>query len=526
MKNIRNIILAAAGLGFITGLVSCSDPMDEIKDLTLARNFAPVALTAKVINKTNVKLEWNKSEASSYTIEVFANDSLTFAGSPVKVIEGITANTYTVSGLEGETQYSFRVKAITAGNTARDSKWSTVFAETDPEQILYAVDLDNDVTANAVTLRWPAGSTATAIVATPGDITHNLTADEIAAGAATVTGLQAETAYTFKLMNGTKTRGTIKATTAIDLGGAKLVKAGEDLAEAIAAAADGESLALMPGTYPIVNDEGKTTTVAINKSISIKSVRATDRAVINGGFVVTNGAALSLSQIVLNGDKTVSFAVDYSTAEAGNMGNLTIEGCDLTGFTKGLIYQDKTAIKMETLTINNSILHDISAGQDFIDFRKGAYANLLFTNNTVYNVTCRDFIRFDDSASNFAGLTPFIKIDHCTLDGLGSTNKGILYTRFGGNTGHTTVFSNNIVSNSSGIFSNQTKTAAPAFSGNNYFNSPNLIEATADAGLKSIIFDNAGTAYDPAYANAEKGDFTVGSDDVKALKIGDPRWLK
>ena len=81
------------------------------------------------------------------------------------------------------------------------------------------------------------------------------------------------------------------------------------------------------------------------------------------------------------------------------------------------------------------------------------------------------------------------------------------------------------MSNSSGIFSNQTKTAVPAFSGNNYFKSPNLVE-DVDPSLKSIIFDNAGTAYDPAYADAEKGDFTVGSDDVKALKIGDPRWLK
>ena len=69
MKKISNITLAAIGLGFITSLVSCSDPMEEIKDLTLARNFAPVALTAKVINKTNVKLEWNKSDAQYYVID-------------------------------------------------------------------------------------------------------------------------------------------------------------------------------------------------------------------------------------------------------------------------------------------------------------------------------------------------------------------------------------------------------------------------------------------------------------------------
>ena len=68
----------------------------------------------------------------------------------------------------------------------------------------------------------------------------------------------------------------------------------------------------MPGTYSILNDEGKVTTAAISKSISIKSVRATDRAVIQAGFVVTGGAALSLSQIVLDGNKTVSFAVVFA----------------------------------------------------------------------------------------------------------------------------------------------------------------------------------------------------------------------
>ena len=524
MKNIRNIILAAAGLGFITGLVSCSDPMDEIKDLTLARNFAPVALTAKVINKTNVKLEWNKSEASSYTIEVFANDSLTFAGSPVKVIEGITANTYTVSGLEGETQYSFRVKAITAGNTARDSKWSTVFAETDPEQILYAVDLDNDVTANAVTLRWPAGSTATAIVATPGDITHNLTADEIAAGAATVTGLQAETAYTFKLMNGTKTRGTIKATTAIDLGGAILVNTGDDLRAKLDAANDGDVFAFMPGTYAILNEEGKVTTYELKKNVSLKSVRANDPAVIKAGFLLSAGNELAMTQIVFDGNKDVSRAIDYTGTEAAKQCKITFEDCKITGFKQNFVSDGKADIVL-TLIINNCIIDDVPCNQRFIDFQGGACAEISITNSTLNNITGSDsFIRMDDKGT-FAG-SPYVVIDHCTINNLNVQGKGIFYIRKGKAGGHTIKFTNNIVSNTAGFFCNFTPYTEAVFEKNNYFNSPNFVEATKDLSITAKYFDNAGTAYDPAYADAEKGDFTVGSDDVKALKIGDPRWLK
>ena len=126
---------------FVVGVaVSCSDPMSEIKELGITRNFAPVALTAKVVNKTDIKLEWNKSDAESYTIEVFCEDP-DFAGTPVKTITGVTNDDipYTISGLEGETEYSIRVKAVSG--RLSDSKWSTVTATTDTEQIFYTMQM-------------------------------------------------------------------------------------------------------------------------------------------------------------------------------------------------------------------------------------------------------------------------------------------------------------------------------------------------------------------------------------------------
>jgi hypothetical protein len=510
------------GLFVIGVTASCSSPMDEITELGINRNFAPVALTAKVVNKTNVKLEWNKSDAESYTIEVFYEDP-DFAGTPIMTISGLTNADipFTVEGLEGETEYFFRVKAV--GGNLSDSKWSTISATTDTEQIFYPVDEENDVTSNTITVRWPAGSTATKIVVTPGDKEFDVTADAIKAGEFTVTGLEPETEYTIKLMNGTKTRGTIKAKTAIDLGGAILVKPGDDLKAKLDAAVDGDVFAFMPGTYSILNAEEQVTTYEITKKISFKSVRSYDRAVIKAGFILSQGSEFSVTQIVLDGDKTVGNAISYAGTAAGTEVKLVFDDCEVTGFKTTFITDAKADI-VGYITINNSIIHDMPLGNRCIDFQGGAIAELLITNSTIYNVSGGDsFVRNDDKGTYKGKL--YVNIDHCTLDGFNTTGKGILYVRKGAKTGDLTMsFTNNIVSNSSGVFCNFTPVVEATFEHNNYFNSPNLVQATATETAK--YFDNAGTAYDPQYADYTKFDFTVGSDDVKALKIGDPRWMK
>ena len=528
MKIINNISKYLLGLVTIITVSSCSDQMDEITSLILDRNYAPVELTAKVVNKTNVKLTWVKSNADSYTIEVFQDDSLTFAGTPVKTITNIQASDipYTVNSLQGETNYSFRVKAVTKDDASRDSKWSTAYVETEAENILSAVNEETDITATTVTLNWPAGQTATSIVATNNDsfasnvITHTITADEIAAGKATISGLTPETNYTIKLYNNTKTRGTVKVKTAIDLGGATLVKAGSDLKTCIDNANDGDVLALMPGTYPINTIDGN---MPLNKSIAIKSVRSYDKAIIQGGFQLNNGAALSLTQLVLDGNNntTIKYVADYKTA--GKFGDLTIEGCDVKGYTGGVYYVN-IAADITNLKINNSIIHNISTASDFMDCRLGAIHNLTFTNNTVYAISCRDFFRYDNKASSFPGVTPYINVDHNTLDGLGSVNKGVFYVRF---TGTSIAFTNNIVSNSTGLFCKFAPTSIPNFSGNNYYNSPNFVEATDDKTNVGItVYDNTGTSYNPSYADYANHDFTVKSEDLKSSKTGDPRWIK
>ena len=127
---IKNIVLGLATVA----LASCSDVADEITSIVYNRNFSPTSGEAKVRNRTNIELSWNLGEGvTNYNVEVFANDSLTFAGSPVQSFSVSPDQVpVLITGLDGETNYSFRVQA-TDGDAARDSKWTGVFAKTESE---------------------------------------------------------------------------------------------------------------------------------------------------------------------------------------------------------------------------------------------------------------------------------------------------------------------------------------------------------------------------------------------------------
>lgn len=152
----KYIITAFAFITLLTGSVTftaCED-IDDIKELNLDRLLSPTNLTARVRDKVNIELTWDEMDrAQSYVIEVFKEDP-DFTGTAISTLESEKA-TYTVTGLEGETSYSIRVKSVAEGIT--DSKWVSATRSTDAEQILLEV-AEEDLTASEVTLRWPAGT--------------------------------------------------------------------------------------------------------------------------------------------------------------------------------------------------------------------------------------------------------------------------------------------------------------------------------------------------------------------------------
>ena len=524
---VNSIVFGLAALA----VTSCSEPADEITTISFSRNLSPTSVEAKVRNRTNVELTWKLGDGvTSYNVEVFANDSLTFAGSPVRTLSVTPEQVpVTITGLEGETRYSFRVQAIGGG---ADSKWSGAYCKTEAEQIFRTVK-EEDIKGKSVTLRWTAGEEASVITLTPGNIVYNITAADIAAGAATITGLTPETKYKAVMTrsNG-KTRGTIEFTTGVDLAETDiLVKAGDDIKTIINNAPEGYRLIVEPGTYGISTADAEAGgSVKITRKLSIKGLRQNDHPVIKGRFQVE--ADFDLDQVTLDGAETDGGQAFDFTAD-GEYELFSITNSEVKNYTKGFYYLNKATL-VKTITIEGNIIEKVcwaenagNPGGDFLDSRKGCFNTLYFRNNTVINCAeMRDFVRMDDNSSAVTAAANVI-LDHNLLYnvGNGNANYRIFYLRW--KTGNKITFTNNLVVGTNykrGFANNSATDKEPTLDNNVYFNTVNLISAGSTADATIIWFDEKGTELDPQFKDAANGDFTIGNDNVKDMKVGDLRW--
>lgn len=220
-----------------------------------------------------------------------------------------------------------------------------------------------------------------------------------------------------------------------------------------------------------------------------------------------------------------SQAITFNTAGA-TYNALTVEDCEIKNYTKGLYYLNVAAMVNE-IVFNNCLVHDIECdGGDMLDSRKGAIKVLTLSNSTFYNsCAARDFVRYDDASSTFAGVTPAISITNCTLVGISNNSgKRLMYVRFKGNQ---ITFKNNLVASTAGLFSNQANTDAnPDFAGNNYFDAPtagSIITGSGDT-AKVVAEDKSATTLNPGFKDAAGGDFTLSDEDLIYNQVGDPRW--
>ena len=526
----------AIGLSLV-GMTACSDPDDAITSVEFNRLFSPTELEAKVQNTTGVKLTWFAiSNAEQYQIEIYADDEdMTFEGTPLTftgestVDAGRTECSWTLPAgtLEGETVYSVRVKAIGA---SMESKWAATTFETGTEQIFFDVPTA-DITKTSVTLSWPAGTAVTRIeVQKSGEVlqTKNLTAEEIATGQATIEDLNVESTYTFYIYNGEKQRGKIQVQT---LPNFTPVTTCTELLDAIEAAEAGEVIMLTENAVYDFTDaaamgkETAVTSIKIDKDIVLNT---NNGATIKGiYFQINGGASVEFANITLDGEGG-SGDQAFNYKEESNYAKLYIHDAEIKNYTKGLIYNNVSAI-VGDITINNCIIHDIvCSGGDFIDFRGGGLTTLNITKNTFYNcAVSRDFIRYSGSVAEGIAIT----VDQNTLYnvGNGNANYRLLYVVVGG----TNIWTNNVVANFNNKrgFSNQKNTAIPTFKNNFYFNTVNLLSAGSTADATITFYDNDtfggnGTEItaDP-FKDAANADFTVTDEKIKDKEAGDPRWL-
>jgi len=523
--------------GLIIGLLFlftfCDDNIDPlIEELQVDRVFSPIDLSAKIRNMVTAELSWDlRDDASSYLLEI-SDDSLEFSNIIHTATVAPDDLPYSIT-LEGETQYSARVKGVSESGLA-DSKWTAIAFKTDPENIFYSLE-DNDYDANWVTLKWPAGSEVDKFIIVPGNTEREITQEEKDAGTATITGLTGETEYTIKMMRNTKQRGAVTFTTLIDVGDATRVYPEDDLGAAIAAAEEGETLVLLPGEYLAYSG-----TISLDKSISVKGLYPYDKPIVHVAFELKDAAqTLNLVNLEMNGNYTdtetgeksmLSSAIQYGTSDVA-FGSLVIQGCYIHNFSKSLISDGGEAFEAASILVDDCIVTDIlNDGGDFIDSRKSYFARLTVQNSTFSNcatVSTRDFIRMDGSTKgntyDDGTRSPEIAVINCTLHNVmnsTSSTKRLFYVRW---SQHTIESKNNLfVDMGVSVYSNQSLTLQPECSFNNYFNADGYI--TAEAG---VLTDNSGnyTTLDPGFTDPANGVFTVTNQTLLDNQVGDPRWL-
>jgi hypothetical protein len=538
MNKIFNKISMVLAIGLsLVGMTACSDPDEPITSVEFNRLFSPTQLEAKIQNTTGVKLTWFAISASEKAlIEIYADDpDMQYAGTPM-TFEAVPNEAIAPSRtecswvlpagtLEGETTYSVRVKAV---GKNMESKWAGTTFETGTEQIFYEVPTA-DISKTSITLRWPAGTKVTKIdVQKSGEViqTHQLTADEIAKGVATINDLKVESTYTFLIYNGDKQRGKIQVQT---LPNYTPVASAAELLSAIEAAEPGEVLMLTENAVYDFTDAA-----ALGKEEAVKSLKIDKDLVLNTNngatikgiyFQIFGGASLEFANITLDGEGG-SGDQAFNYKEDGNYGRLYIHDAEIKNYTKGFFYINVAAV-INDITIDKCLIHDIlCSGGDLFDSRSGGYNTFNLTNSTIYNsAASRDFIRMDD-ASGKVTATPVITIDHCTLYdvGNGGANYRLLYVRFAGNVINWT---NNVVANTNNKrgFSNQTSTSVPTFRNNFYFNTVNLLSLAPGNEEKIQFFDEEGTDVTAnPFKDAANADFTILDEKIKDKEAGDPRW--
>lgn len=525
------------GLACAVLTTACEDQSEEVTTLEHDHLFAPFGLEAKVNNTIDVRLSWTiNSEASFYDIEIFANDSLTFQGTPVRTYTNLTAEDmpYDVTGLEGDTKYSARF--MCKGDNIKDSKWNGIYFKTEPEKLLKEVDED-DLTASSATLYFELNRTFTEVILTPEEgetVKQAISSQDLQSGKVIVNGLSGNTTYTAKLLNGEKNCGIRTLTTLIDPATAIVVSPdGKSLQDAVTEANENKNLILIQaGTYDIGE-------VEVNKEIQIIGERFKNKPVLVGKFNMIEGSGIVMRNIIMDGNGAAVKRM-FSYEDGTTAKEFKIEASEIRGYKEGIfaINNPSKPITVDAITINNCLIYDIACdGGDFLDSRSGTIKKLTITNNTFYNcsqVKAREFIRIDgteDKKPWNPEVTEYsIKLENNTIVGAVKTFKRLMYVRY---PGAKVTMKSNLIMNFSGYLNDQKyiETENITVSNNRYYKAEK-------AGIINYKINDVATNVftdpncvkekfvDPAFKDEANGDFTITNEDLIIDKVGDPRWLK
>lgn len=530
-------VLAVLCTGFAT--VGCQ--VDEPKELTsmnLTRCLEPMGLSAKIVNGDQVTFNWEVGkDADSYTLAIYSDKEMT------QEVETVTIPAdqvpYTAK-LTADQSYYFKVQAL---NSAKNpSNWAVyekavkTFAVKDNLYLKVS-----DRTATTLSFTWTADPEVTHMEIYPVGDEENVTTvtldnGQIAAAAATISGLTPSTNYVASLFYLSANRGEVNLWTMPDGNG--LVTVNSDAALA-AALNDGANILLtMEGSPYTVGAGDIAKGIDLSKGVKVYGQGEADGTmpVINGSYNITdsfNGGDIYFEGVELNGiGNTCGFLIQHkegSTADGVAVNSIIYKNCHITGYSKGLFYEWGKTLKVGEMTWESCIIDavngDGSGGGDGIDIRQATeITKLNIVDNTIYN-SFRTFVRVDANP-----VIGDLRIENNTIMNLcfvdNTNNAGLIaFQTLPGS-----------ISLKKNLFLNMGEKAAltsanakykPAADMNlaasaNYFY--NVPESFFTANFSMSDANGRNLDENPCF-NAAGGQFNLTDTDLSSAKIGASRWF-
>jgi hypothetical protein len=432
MKTTKNIFPIA--LALLTGLTitSCRQTNDWETSGSYPRLFAPNNKTTITASDITAEVTFTGvPKASYYVIEVSTDslyDDIAEGGTPHSIVFGrdksIVKSPTTITGLDGDTKYFFRIKAVTDG--INDSKWSYLAKNTFKtlaEQI-FVPTVASDRAEDQIRVAWDATKAVSHLIVKSSDEDEQtITLDDAAkaAGEYTITGLTPTTSYTITIMNGEAVRGQLIVSTTAAMPAAdfkytlpdEVTTISPELLEEIATQA--KAAAEAKGAPDFETNYSATIGIPAEATIDFHGTSESDGSATNVKipegmsltfFGLAGGEAPTIKfqkNIELGGShaliafenvKVVNDGAGYFVNQSNecNIAEFKIKDCEMSGFgTSFFRFQKSNPKNIEKIAMTNSIFHDMCAGYSFfhIDADKGkggGVKNISMENCTLYNV--------------------------------------------------------------------------------------------------------------------------------------------
>lgn len=542
----KNIFKLAFGFLFLAGatLSSCSsDPEDINQDLHLDRALTPLNLKA-VVQPTgkDVKITWDvRSSVDHYEVIIYTNETLTNA---VKTLSVAPSEVPVTVELDPEYSYYATVQAIAKDKAAKPSH----LAQVGPVKT-YAImtALNPVITArgtNSLSMTWDIDEYVShilvkAVTSGASDIEYKLTAAQVSAGAAEITGLESSTEYNLAVYFNSANRGGDTAWTRPNTLGAVEVTTAAQIYQAIN---DGAAkIVVKYSATPIDMTPGEGVTNPFNAvtnsfaiygettTAGLKPVLKNLSSTLNAG---SGAYSIHLEDLNLDGASTANHVVTVAT---GNVSGITIKNCDIYNYIRGVIYESNAAAVVGDVLFEGLYVRDIEGtGGDVMDMRSGTYNNFTLKNSTFYNGG-RAFLFMDANTTVNGSVT----ISHNTISNFGLTTqragviavrskvlkdspakfvveKNLVLNQFYNGTGYTF-----IADNAASIVPAMSTNYFFNFNGDAFFVATKTSPALAADGC--IVNGGKKLTADPCEKSA-KGKFYLTNSEIATVGVGDPRW--